>query len=298
MTRPRLTPATLPALPAAVARPAHDRQALAPGIVHLGLGAFARAHLAVATEAAIAADPAQPDVRWGIVGVSLRQPDTRDALAPQAGLYTVTVRDADAAGRPRQALQVVGALTRLLVAPEDPGAVLEALAHPRARIASLTVTEKGYLRHPAGGGLWREHPDTAHDLAHPQAPRSAVGFLVHGLALRRARGLGPLTLMSLDNLPANGHTLRALVLAMANEVDPALAQWIEARCTARAVVFGAASCDHGSRGGTSQLSRKSEFPNPSVARSSVTSARAAASTAPAARAPALVAAALVSRITI
>jgi fructuronate reductase len=117
------------------------------------------------------------------------------------------------------------------VAPEDPGAVLEALAHPQARIASLTVTEKGYLRHPAGGGLWREHPDTAHDLAHPQAPRSAVGFLVHGLALRRVRGLGPLTLLSLDNLPANGQTLRGLVLALAGAVDPALERWIAAHCT-------------------------------------------------------------------
>ena len=104
-------------------------------------------------------------------------------------------------------------------------------AHPQARIASLTITEKGYLRHPSGNGLWREHPDTAHDLAHPQAPRSAVGFLVHGLALRRARGLGPLTLLSLDNLPANGHTLRGLVLALANDVDPALARWIEDGCT-------------------------------------------------------------------
>lgn len=231
MSLPRLAPVTLPALPAAVARPAYDRARLNPGIVHLGLGAFARAHLAVATEAAIAADPAQPDLRWGICGVSLRQPDTRDALAPQDSLYTVAVRDADAAGRPRQALQVLGGLTRLLVAPEDPAAVLEALAHPQARIASLTVTEKGYLRHPSGRGLWREHPDIAHDLAHPRAPRSAIGFLVRGLALRRARGLGPLTLLSLDNLPANGHTLRTLVLALADDIDPALAQWIDARCT-------------------------------------------------------------------
>ena len=95
MNLPRLGSAALPALGAAVARPAYDRGALAPGIVHLGIGAFARAHLAVATEAAITADPAQPDLRWGIVGVSLRQPDTRDALAPQQGLYTVAVRDAD-----------------------------------------------------------------------------------------------------------------------------------------------------------------------------------------------------------
>lgn len=228
---PRLGPAALPALAAGVLRPAYDREALAPGIVHLGIGAFARAHLAVATEAAITADPAQPDLRWGLVGVSLRQPDTRDALAPQQGLYTVAVRDADADGRPRQALQVVGCLSRLLVAPEDPGAVLETLAHPQARIASLTVTEKGYLRDPAGAGPWWDHPDLVHDLAHPQAPRSAVGFLVHALALRRSRGLGPLTLLSLDNLPANGQTLQGLVTAFAQRVDADLARWIEALCT-------------------------------------------------------------------
>ena len=230
MNLPRLDPASLPALRGKGITPTYDRGALAPGIVHLGVGAFARAHLAVATEAAITADPAHPDLRWGIVGVSLRQADTRDALAPQQGLYTVVVRDADTAGQPRQSLQVIGCLTRLLVAPESPGAVLEALAHPQARIASLTVTEKGYLRAPAGTGLWWEHPDIVHDLAQPQAPRSALGFLVHALALRRQRGLGPLTLMSLDNLPSNGHTLRGLVLALAASVDSGLALWIEAHC--------------------------------------------------------------------
>lgn len=231
MNLPRLDPASLPALRDKATAAAYDRGALAPGIVHLGIGAFARAHLAIATEAAIMADPARPDLRWGIVGVSLRQADTRDALAPQRGLYTVAVRDADTAGQPRQALQVVGCLTHLLVAPEDPAAVLEALAHPQARIASLTVTEKGYLRDPAGAGLWWAHPDIAHDLGHPQAPRSALGFIVHALALRRQRGLGPLTLMSLDNLPANGRTLQGLVLALAATVDPDLAGWIQARCT-------------------------------------------------------------------
>jgi len=223
----RLGPGALAALPPGVQRPGYDRAALQPGIVHLGIGAFMRGHLAPATEAALAAG----DGRWGIVGVSLRQPDTRDALAPQQGLYALAIRDADDQGRPRQRLQVVGAVTRLLVAPEDPAAVLAAIAAPEARIVSLTVTEKGYCHDPATGALRLDHPDIVHDLAHPAAPRSAIGTLVRGLALRRARGHGPLTLLSLDNLPANGRVLRGAVLRLAAEVDGGLADWIARDCT-------------------------------------------------------------------
>jgi len=224
----RLDNAALTALPADVARPGYERAALQPGIVHLGIGAFMRAHLAVATEAAIRS---HGDLRWGIVGVSLRQADTRDALAPQDGLYTVAVRDADAQGRARQRLQVVGCVTRVLVAPESPAAVLEAIAASATRIVSLTVTEKGYAHDPATRTLRFDHPDTVHDLAQAAAPRSAVGFIVHGLGLRRAAGRGPLTILSLDNLPSNGHTLRGLVLAFAERVDASLARWIDESCT-------------------------------------------------------------------
>ena len=222
----RLNDHTVGALPAAVTRPAYDRRALKTGIVHLGIGAFMRAHMAAATEAAIAAG----DLRWGIVGVSLRQPDTRDALQPQDGLYTLAIRDADAQGRPRQRLQVIGAVRALLVAPENPAGVLEAIAAADTRIVSLTVTEKGYCHDPATGALRLDHPDIANDLAHPQAPRSAIGMLVFGLQRRFAQGRGPLTLMSLDNLPANGRVLRGAVLRFAEAVDPALARRIAAEC--------------------------------------------------------------------
>ncbi len=228
MAPPRLQPGRLAALPAAVARPGYERSALRAGIVHLGIGAFARGHLAAATEAAI---EATGDLRWGIVGVSLRSPDTADALAPQRGLYTLAIRDADAAGRPREALQVIGNLVDLLVAPRDPAAVVARIAHDHTRIVSLTVTEKGYLRDPLGGGLWLDHPDIAHDLADAAAPRSAIGFIVRGLQARRAAGLPPLTLMSLDNLAGNGQVLRGLVLGFAGRVDPALRDWIEAHCS-------------------------------------------------------------------
>lgn len=223
-----LSASALAALPDAVARPRYDRAALQPGIVHLGIGAFMRAHLAVATEAAIDADG---DPRWGIVGVSLRHGDTRDALAPQDGLYTLALRDADEAGRARQRLQVIGCVLQVRVAPEDPAAVLAAIAASATRIVSLSVTEKGYAHDPATRALNFGHPDIVHDLAHPDAPRSAAGFIVHALARRRTAGLAPLTLLSLDNLPSNGHTLQGLVLAFAERVDPALARWIADGCT-------------------------------------------------------------------
>jgi fructuronate reductase len=222
----RLCTRRLSELPANVARPAYDRTALKAGIVHLGLGAFMRAHMAPATEAAVAAG----DARWGVVGVSLRQPDTRDALAPQDGLYTLAIRDADALGQPRQRLQVIGVVRQLLVAPDAPQAVLHAIAAPDTRIVSLTVTEKGYCHDPATGALRLDHPDIAHDLAHSQAPRSAIGLLVYGLQVRHAQGHRPLTLMSLDNLPSNGHVLREAVLCFAKKIDSELYIWIKRQC--------------------------------------------------------------------
>ncbi|REE21633.1 fructuronate reductase [Paraburkholderia sp. BL27I4N3] len=201
-----------------VAVPAYDRAGLAPGIVHLGLGAFHRAHQAVYTEHTLRAG----DHRWGIVGVSLRRADTSEALAPQDHLYAVDVRDGTA-----DSFQVIGALIASLVAPQSPAAVLDAMTDPRCHIVSLTITEKGYCRNPASGALQFDHPDIAHDLREAAAPRSAIGFVVRALALRRAAGLGPFTVLSCDNLPSNGDTMRALTLAFAREADPALADWIE-----------------------------------------------------------------------
>lgn len=201
---------------------------LAPGIVHLGLGAFARAHLLPATEAAMAASGER---HWGVLGVSLRRPDVRDALAPQGFDYTLALRDVDAQGRPRERREAVHALLGVRVAPEDPPAVLEALAAPATRIVSLTVTEKGYHHDPATRTLRHDDTELIHDRAHPDAPRTTLGFLAHGLARRRARGLGPVTLLSCDNLPANGDTLRGLLLAFARGLDPALADWIGERCS-------------------------------------------------------------------
>jgi fructuronate reductase len=224
----RLNTESLPRLPADVEKPSYDRSRLTPGIVHLGLGAFHRAHQAVVTDQAM---QASGDLSWGILGVSLRQPATRDALTPQDGLYTLAVRDAGPDGQEREQLRVVGSVLRVMVADEDPNAVLERIAYPQTRIVSLTVTEKGYSHEPATGHLRWDDPDILHDLENPLRPRSTIGILVHGLALRRERGLPPVTLLSCDNLRGNGDTLRSLVLAFALRVDVTLADWIDRHCT-------------------------------------------------------------------
>ncbi|MFD4837343.1 mannitol dehydrogenase family protein [Achromobacter sp. NPDC058515] len=226
--RERLNTESLPRLPADVEKPSYDRSRLTPGIVHLGLGAFHRAHQALVTDMAM---QASGDLSWGILGVSLRRPDVRDALTPQDGLYTLAVRDAGPDGHEREQLRVVGSVLRVMVAEEDPNAVLERIAYPHTRIVSMTVTEKGYSHEPATGHLRWDDPDILHDLENPHRPRSAIGMLVHGLALRRERGLPPVTLLSCDNLRANGDTLRSLVLAFALRVDVGLTDWIDRHCT-------------------------------------------------------------------
>ncbi|RYH03498.1 mannitol dehydrogenase family protein [Salipiger sp. IMCC34102] len=187
------------------------------GIVHLGPGAFFRAFNAVYTDEAMA----KAGGDWGILAVSLRSPDARDQLAPQDGAYTAVTL-----GPEGREAQVVGSITGCLVAPEDPGAVLEAMADPAIRIVSLTITEKGYCHNPATGKLMRDHPDIVHDLEHPEAPRSAPGFLTAALARRRAAGHPPFTVLSCDNLPSNGALAKQVVLDFARARDEDLAEWI------------------------------------------------------------------------
>jgi len=212
----RLSNATLGCLPAAIARPAYDRASIATGIVHLGLGAFHRAHQAVYTDALLG-----EDARWGILGVSLRSPDTRDALAPQDGLFDVATMDGDHTHH-----RVVGSLTGLVVAPEDPQRLLARLADPAVRIVSTTVTEKGYSHDPATGRLREDDADIRHDLGRGDRPRTTLGTIVHALKRRRDAGLAPFTVLACDNLPANGHTLRGLTIRFAELVDSDLGNWI------------------------------------------------------------------------
>ncbi len=214
----RLSPAALAVLPAAVARPRYDRSAVTTGIVHLGLGAFHRAHQAVYTETLLAAG----DTRWGITAASLRSTGTRDALAPQDGLYTLNIRgDEDRCA-------VIGSIQRVLVALESPRVLLDAMCAPATAIVSLTVTEKAYCRNPATGALDDAHPDIVHDLAHPDAPRSVLGILAAAIARRRAEGTRPFTVLCCDNLPANGDAVHRVLSEFARLRSPELGAFVTA----------------------------------------------------------------------
>ncbi len=213
----RLCAASLARLPATVQRPSFDPATLNSGIVHLGIGAFHRAHQAVFTEDAMAAKGGD----WGIIGASLQRPDVPDALAAQDCLYTV--ESLGAAARYR----VMGVIRQALFAPRDRTALLDAFAAPHIHAVTVTVSEKGYCL-DADGALDFAHPDIAADLAGPEVPRSAIGWLALGLERRRRSGAGPVTILSCDNLQSNGAKLAAAVGAFAGRAFPGLAPWIAA----------------------------------------------------------------------
>lgn len=190
-----------------------------PGIVHLGLGAFFRAFGAVYVDDAVRISGGD----WGIIGVSLQSPATRDRLAQQDFVYTVVTQGPDG-GETFRKIEIV---QDVLVAPESPEAVLTWMADPAIRIVTLTVTEKGYCHDPATGNLNFGHPDIVHDLENP-LPKSAPGFLVRALQRRRDAGQPPFTVLTCDNLPENGRLVRRAVLDLAGRIDPALAGWVAA----------------------------------------------------------------------
>lgn len=224
----RLCKNVLDKLPAAVTVPGYDRRGVQAGIVHLGVGAFHRAHQAVYVDDCLKAGARE----WGIIGASLRSTDTRDALKGQNGLYTLATRGSDG-----EKLRIISSLAAVLVAPENPQMLLDVLSKPSTRIVTLTVTEKAYLR-GAGGRLDPSHSDMRHDLLHPHTPKTVHGYLAQALELRRMRGIAPFTILCCDNLPANGATLRRVMLDFAELRDGRLAEHI-----ARDVAFPASMVD-------------------------------------------------------
>lgn len=221
MSRLSLRSGNLDHLPHGVAVPAFNPADITCGIVHLGIGAFHRAHQAVYTDDVLHRDPA-----WGIVGASLRSGATRDALDPQDCLYTVVTRSGEG-----DAARIIGGVREILVGREDPGTLLSRMTDPAIRIVSLTVTEKGYCHDPATGELDEDHDDIRHDLASPDVPRSAPGFVVEALNRRRQRGIPPFTVLSCDNLPSNGETAARIVCRMAALRDPDLGAFISGEVT-------------------------------------------------------------------
>jgi fructuronate reductase len=183
--------------------------------VHIGPGAFHRAHQAWYVDTLL-----HSDKRWAISALSLKSTGLRDSLGPQQGLYTLV--ELGAAPRAR----IIGAIRELLVGSEDAERAFARLAARETRIVSLTVTEKGYCL-DARNLLDLANPDIVHDLGSPAAPRSTIGWIVEGLRRRRAAGLPPFTVLSCDNLPENGKVLHRALVEFARATDGGLARWIE-----------------------------------------------------------------------
>lgn len=195
-------------LPSHVALPRYDRGAQKVGIVHFGIGAFHRAHQAVYTDDAMNAG----DRDWGITGVSLRSGDVAAQMNPQGGLYSVTERSAQG-----DKTRVIGSVQNVLVAPDNPDAVISALASPQTHIVSFTITEKGYCRSADGS------------LDQAQAGRGSIyAYLAAAFQKRRDAGLPGLSLLSCDNLASNGAQLLRLV---SEYLAPDLRGWFETECT-------------------------------------------------------------------
>ena len=204
--------------------PAYDRNVLVSRIVHLGFGAFHRAHQAVYTD--ILAQQHSSD--WGYTEINLIGGEQQIAdLKKQDNLYTVAEMSADA-----WTARVVGVVKEALHAQVDGlETVLAKLCEPQVAIVSLTITEKGYCHSPATGELNLDHPMIAADLNNPHQPTSAPGVIVEALSRRKAAGLTAFSVMSCDNMPENGHVLGKVVRAYARALNSELAAWIEQNVT-------------------------------------------------------------------
>lgn len=204
--------------------PTYDRSKLVPRIVHLGFGAFHRAHQAVYADI-LAAEHGSD---WGYTEVNLIGGEQQIAdLNHQDNLYTVAEMSADA-----WTARVVGVVKEALHAQVDGlETVLAKMCEPQVSIVSLTITEKGYCHSPATGQLMLDHPFIVADLQNPHQPKSAPGVIVEALARRKAAGLPAFSVMSCDNMPENGHVMRNVVCAYARAVDAGLADWIESHVT-------------------------------------------------------------------
>jgi mannitol 2-dehydrogenase len=215
--------AALPHLHPAVARPRYARQALRPGILHIGVGNFHRSHQAVYLDDLFNAGR---DLDWALVGAGVRSGDQamRKALEPQDWLTTVVELEPDANGA-----RVTGAMVGFVPVGSDASLIVDALDDAAIRIVSLTVTEGGYCIDPATGVFDPDHPEIRHDAAHLEAPKGVFGVLLAALRRRRDSGVAPFTVMSCDNIPHNGEVARAAVAGLADHTDPALAAFVRER---------------------------------------------------------------------
>lgn len=213
----RLSASTVAAVLEEVERPGYVPSEHGVGIVHIGVGAFHRAHQAVYTDSAIGYSGGN----WRIAGVALRTNKAASQLNPQDGLYTLVTKDQDTTR-----FRVIGSIDGVSNAYLDSQSAISRMLDEQTRIVSLTITEKGYFRESATGDLDESADDIRADLRHPWQPRTAIGCLVEALRRRKNDGSAPFTVLSCDNLPGNGLATKHVVEQYAGLVDATLAAWI------------------------------------------------------------------------
>ena len=221
----KLSNGTLRQLPESVKKPVYRRSSLTPGIVHVGLGNFHRAHQSWYLHRLMQQGQAHD---WAIVGAGVRPYDAAQRQKLQSQDYLTTLIELDPKG---VSAEVVGSMTSYVPVEVHNAPLIEQMADPAIRIVALTVTEGGYYVDPATQRFDADHPDIRHDVANPDTPLTAFGAMVAALRLRRDRGIGPFTGQSCDNLQGNGATLRQAVVSLARLTDPDLAGWIDANCS-------------------------------------------------------------------
>lgn len=218
-----LNSTTLSLFSAPIQIPQYDRKTFPQRIVHIGVGGFHRAHQAVYLDDLLHL----PDVTgWNLWGGCLLPRDQKmyETMRKQDCLYTV-VEQSQAGNTAR----IIGSITNILFAPENPQAVIDAMAAPECRIVSLTITEGGYYINAGTGDFDAQHPDIQYELTHPHEPQSVFGFLANALEQRQQRGMPPFTLMSCDNIQSNGDVLKKMFLAFVHLRNPALEGWLTER---------------------------------------------------------------------
>ena len=215
----KLSLATVPALGDRVSIPSYNRAELSPGILHIGMGNFHRAHQAVYLDRLFELGQGHD---WAIVGAGIMPFDAarRAELVEQDWLSTV-VEMADG----HHAARITGAMVDFC--DVDPKAVIARIADPAIRIVSLTITEGGYFIDAATGAVDSDHPDIQHDAAHPDTPHTVFGILLAGLRQRQAAGHPLPAILSCDNIPGNGQVTRQTLSGLAGLASKDLAEWVE-----------------------------------------------------------------------
>jgi mannitol 2-dehydrogenase len=214
----KLNQSALKDLPASISLPTYDRSAISPGILHIGVGNFHRAHQASYLDRLFNLGL---DHDWGLIGAGIKPYDAamRSTLQQQDWLTTVVELDPDGL-----TAAINGAMVDFLEV--NSRKLIEKLADPQIRIVSLTITEGGYFIDAKTGGFQSDHPDIQRDVDNPSDPQTVFGILIAGLALRRQRAIAPFTIMSCDNLPENGHVTKQVIVGLAEAMAPEMAAWI------------------------------------------------------------------------